>query len=161
MPHLYVVRHAEPAITGVLLGQSDPPLSESGRGQAAELLRGTRLEIAYTSPLRRARETAEFVARGAPIEIVDDLREITYGDWDGRTWAEIEAKDPEITRRKLEDWRGVTPPGGESWDEFEARVLRAFERIKCGPRPAAVVAHAAVNRVIAGVELGYGEVHEL
>jgi broad specificity phosphatase PhoE len=161
MPHLYVVRHAEPAITGVLLGQSDPPLSESGRRHAAELLRGTRLEIVYTSPLRRARETAELIARGAPIAVVGDLREITYGDWDGRTWAEIHAKHPELARRKLEDWRGVTPPGGELWDEFEARVRRAFERIKCGPQPAALVAHAAVNRVLTGVDLGYGEAHEL
>lgn len=161
MPHLYVVRHAEPAVLGALLGQCDPPLSENGRKQAAELLNEIRLAVVYSSPLRRARETAELLARGAKIEIVDDLREITYGDWDGRTWAEIEAGDPELARRKMADWHGVTPVGGESWDEFAARVKRTFEQIKPGPRPAAVVAHAAVNLVIAGVEMGYGEVREL
>jgi alpha-ribazole phosphatase len=161
MPHLYVVRHAEPAVVGVLLGQCDPPLSEAGRMRAVELLKETRLAVVYSSPLRRARETAELLARGAAIEIVDDLREITYGDWDGRTWAEIEARDPEMARRKMEDWRGVTPAGGEPWSEFVARVTFAFERIKVGPRPAAVVAHAAVNLVIAGVDMSYGEVREL
>jgi alpha-ribazole phosphatase len=161
MPHLYVVRHAEPATLGVLLGQCDPPLSELGRRQAGELLKDARLAVVYSSPLRRARETAELLARGATIEIVDDLREITYGDWDGRTWAEIEAVDPDMARRKMEDWRGETPAGGEAWDQFVARVMVAFERIERGPRPAAVVAHAAVNLAIAGVEMSYGEVREL
>ena len=161
MPHLYVVRHAEPAALGVLLGQCDPALSEPGGRQAAEILKEIRLAVVYSSPLRRARETAEALARGARIEIVEDLREITYGDWDGRTWAEIEARDPVMARRKMAHWRGVTPAGGESWDEFSSRVMRAFEQIKLGPRPAAVVAHAAVNQVIAGLEMGYGEVREL
>jgi broad specificity phosphatase PhoE len=161
MPHLYVVRHAEPAVLGAVLGQCDPPLSRAGREQAEQIMREISIVVVYSSPLRRARETAELLARGAKIEIVDDLREITYGDWDGRTWAEIEAREPEIARRKMADWHGVTPVGGECWDQFVARVKRAFEHIKLGPRPAAMVAHAAVNLVIAGVEMGYGEVREL
>lgn len=161
MPQLYVVRHAEPATRGVLLGQCDPPLSDAGRRQAAELLREANLFVVYTSPLRRARETAELLARGAEIEIVDDLREITYGDWDGRTWAEIEESDANLARRKLEDWRSVTAPSGEPWESFERRVRRAFERIQRGPRPAAIVAHAAVNQILTGVDLLYGGVHEL
>jgi broad specificity phosphatase PhoE len=92
---------------------------------------------------------------------MDDLREITYGAWDGWTWAEIEAADPELAARKLRDWRGITPLGGESWLDFAARVTRAFERIKTGPRPAAIVAHAAVNQVLTGIDQAYGDVHEL
>jgi broad specificity phosphatase PhoE len=161
MPDLYVVRHAEPAVVGVLLGQCDLGLSDSGWRQARELLKHVRLAVVYSSPLRRARETAELLAHGARIEIVEDLREITYGDWDGRTWAEIEARDGDLARRKLDDWNAVTPPGGELWDTFVTRVTRAFARIQDGPRPAAVVAHAAVNRVLTGVEQGYGDVNEL
>jgi broad specificity phosphatase PhoE len=161
MPDLYVVRHAEPAVTGVLLGQCDPPLSENGRRQAGELLRDVRLARVYSSPLRRARETAELLARGAGVEVVEGLREITYGAWDGLTWAEIEARDGELARRKIADWSAVTPPGGEPWDEFLARVTRVFERIQRRPRPAAIVAHAAVNRILAGVEQAYGGVFEL
>lgn len=161
---IYVVRHCEPAITGVLLGQSDPPLSEAGRGHAATLV-FPELAIVYSSPLRRAVETARAIGRGAPVEIIEDLREITYGDWDGRTWSEIETRDPEIAACKLRDWRGVTPPGGERWENFADRVKRAFERILGGPihhnGPAAIVAHAAVNQVIAGVDQVYGGVYEL
>jgi len=161
MPDLYVVRHARPAVIGVLLGQTDPPLSEDGGRQAGELLRDVRLVRVYSSPLRRARETADLLARGACVEIMEDLREITYGEWDGLSWAEIEGRNEELARRKLADWGGVTPPGGEGWDAFRGRVLRAFERICMGPRPAAIVGHAAVNQILTGVEQAYGGVFEL
>src|SRR5262249_18072952 len=147
MPQLFLVRHAEPALTGVLLGQCDPGLSDAGRGQALSLALDVR--IVYTSPLRRAVETATLMARGAPIEIVDDLREITFGSWDGLTWAEIEAANPKLAAQKLADWQAVTPPGGEHWSNFASRIRRAFDRIASGIRPAAVVAHAGVMHVIA------------
>jgi broad specificity phosphatase PhoE len=161
MPSLFLVRHAEPAITGVLLGSLDPPLSESGRAHAATLFRGVNLAVVYSSPLRRALETAESIARGARIEVLNDLREISHGDWDGLSWAEIEARDPVLAARKLEDWQGVTAPGGEPWREFVGRVRRAFEHIRTGPRPAAIVAHAAVNQLLGNVDQAYGDVHEL
>ncbi|MEO7143533.1 MAG: histidine phosphatase family protein, partial [Bryobacteraceae bacterium] len=56
-----------------------------------------------------------------------------------------EAADGELARRALEDWRGVTAPGGEGWDVFEERVSRALEAILAGPMPCVVVAHMAVN----------------
>jgi alpha-ribazole phosphatase len=161
MPDLFLVRHAEPVLRGVMLGQCDPPLSERGREQAAALLQNVTLAIVYTSPLKRAVETAKLLARGAPIEIIDDLKELSHGEWDGRTWEEIEKLYPEIAPQKLRDWKATTPPGGESWADFEARVHRAFEQIRGGPRPAAIVAHAAVNHVIGGVNQPYGGVHEL
>ncbi len=162
---IFVVRHCEPELTGVLLGQCDPPLTAAGRAQAASMLPGVELSIVYTSPLRRALETARILACGAPVEIdvkvIDDLREITYGAWDGHTWAEIAAADPDLARRKLHDWRGVTPPGGEPWEDFVARVKRAFDAIRKGPRPAAIVAHAGVNEVLGASRQNYGEIHEL
>lgn len=161
MSGLYLVRHAEPAITGVMLGSLDPPLSARGREQAAALLTSVKLEIVYSSPLRRAVETAEIMARGAPIRILDGLREISHGDWNGLTWAQIEARDPQIARRKLEDWRGVTAPNGEPYEDFNARVMAAFELIRGGPRPAAIVAHAGVNRRIGKIDQKYGDVHEI
>jgi broad specificity phosphatase PhoE len=161
MPGLFLVRHAEPAITGVMLGWLDPGLSERGREQAAVLLPGVRWERVYSSSLRRARETAEMIARGAPVEVLEDLREISHGDWNGLTWAQVEARDPELAARKLADWRGVTAPNAEPWPEFAARVLRAMEGIRRGPRPAAIVAHAAVNQLIGNVNQKYGEVCEI
>lgn len=161
MPQLFLVRHSEPEMTGVLLGQCDPPLSEVGRAHAPTILESVPLAVVYTSPMRRARETAELIARGAPIVVVADLREITYGIWDGLTWAEIEAADPEFAANKLRDWRKFTPCSGEPWDQFVARVKRAFEPLQAGPRPAAIVAHAGVNEILGACGQEYGDVHEL
>jgi broad specificity phosphatase PhoE len=158
---IYLVRHAEPEITGVLLGQCDPPLSDAGRIEAELILEGVEVAMVYTSPLRRALETAQILARGAPVQVMNDLREITYGAWDGQTWAEIEAADPDLALRKLRNWREVTPPGGELWDDFVARVKRAFDAIQQGPRPAVIVAHAGVNEILGATGQHYGDVHEL
>jgi broad specificity phosphatase PhoE len=147
MPALYVIRHAEPAITGVILGQCDPPLSETGIRQAQNLagLLPDRV-IVYSSPLRRAYQTAEQLFR--PMIILADLAEISYGKWDGMTWAQIENNWPDIARDKLQNWQEVIPPGGELWQEFRERVTRALSRVISGPLPAAIVAHEAVNAAI-------------
>ncbi|MEO8027389.1 MAG: histidine phosphatase family protein [Bryobacteraceae bacterium] len=167
MPTLFLVRHAEPMQTGVILGQLDPPLSERGRAEAVNIWRDRApLAVVYSSPLLRAIETAELIG-AAPVEILDDLREIGYGAWDGKTWAEIEAADAVLAHRKQADWTGVTPPGGENWETFRARVAQAGKRILEGPFPCAVVAHAAVNAVLVSILTGadplqfqqdYGEV---
>lgn len=168
MPTLYVVRHAEPSLTGVLLGGCDPPLSERGKASLRNIALDVR--VVYASTMLRSRQTAEAIAQAAPIVTLPELDEISYGEWDGRTWQEIEERDPELARRKLADWKGIAPPGGEAWAHFEARVLEGFERIRSGPFPAAVVGHSAVNAVIAsrlcgaetlGWEQGYGEIHAI
>jgi broad specificity phosphatase PhoE len=154
MPKLYLVRHAEPELTGVLLGSSDPPLSKEGKRQAAAILLPGAAVI-YTSGLRRARETAELIG-GAPIIVDPDLNEISYGKWDGLSWAQISEKYPHQARSKLADWKTVTPPDGEDWTSFEERIARALDRIRNGSFPAAVVAHVTVNaqiiHSIAGIE---------
>lgn len=154
MPKLYLVRHAEPAMAGVLLGACDPGLSEAGRRAS----RGIVLDVAviYTSALRRARETAEGVDSTAPRVILPELNEISYGEWDGRRWSDLEAAFPEQAAAKIADWRGVTPPGGEPWAHFEDRVRRAWTRIQAGPFPAAVVGHWAVNAILANTVTGGG-----
>jgi broad specificity phosphatase PhoE len=146
MPKLYLVRHAEPYVTGVLLGQSDPPLSDRGLRQAGNLQLAC--EMIYTSPLQRALQTA--VASGrAEVVRIPEFAEISLGQWDGLTWAEIEQKDSELASRKLNDWTGVTPPGGEPWADFERRVTAGLARVLAGSCDAAIVAHLAANSVIA------------
>ncbi len=147
MRKLLLVRHAEPALTGVLLGHTDPPLGEAGLRRAREVLGLLRPAVVYTSPLERARQTAAVIA--APVVVLDELAEISFGDWDGKTWAEVEAAWPELARRKQADWLGVTPPGGEDWASFRLRIHRALDRIRGGPFPAVAVAHAGVNAEMA------------
>lgn len=146
---IYLVRHAEPEKADVLLGRTNPPLSAGGRIQASHGLRDLRGEVIYSSPLRRALETAARIPLLRPFEVIEELAEISYGAWDGKLWSDIEARDPDLARRKLADWYGVTPPNGETYEAFRERVTYALSVIMNGPLPAIVVAHAAVNAEIA------------
>src|SRR4029077_8306886 len=101
------------------------------------------------SPLRRARETAEFLRSPAEVTVLDELSEISLGAWDGKCWEEVQLADPTLANRKSEDWFGVTPPDGESWSAFTERVLKALDQVRSGPMPAAIIAHSVVNSVIA------------
>ena len=149
MPRLYLVRHAEPQATGLLLGWADPPLSPAGREQARRELAALRASVIYSSPLRRALETAQCIPGSLTVKVLQELKEISYGSWDGRSWAAIEAEAGEWAGRKTQDWVAMTPPGGESWPSFCQRIGRALRRIRDGPFPAVVVAHAAVNAELA------------
>lgn len=109
----------------------------------------TNADVVYASSLRRARESAILIAKGRPLVVLPELVEISLGEWDGLSWAEIERRYPELAARKLLDWFAVAPPEGEAWPDFTARVDRALEQIRSGPLPAAVVAHLTVNAWIA------------
>lgn len=146
MASLYLIRHAEPEITGVLLGQLDPPLSPAGRKQAAALA-GIHVEAGWTSPLLRARQTAALLSTRSLREI-PDLREIDHGQWTGKTWTEIETAWPDLAARKSSDWLGITAPGGETWAGFLQRVGTAWATIRQGAAPAAVIGHQGVNAAL-------------
>jgi broad specificity phosphatase PhoE len=168
MASLFLIRHAEPKITGVLLGQLDPPLSPVGRIQAGAL-RDIDVEIAWTSPLCRATETASFIRANRIVEI-PELREIHQGEWTGKTWAEVESGWPELASAKSNDWLGIAAPGGESWRDFEERVRKAWHTVRSEPVSAAIIAHQGVNAVLMYLidgsnptqfTQGYGEVIRL
>ena len=155
MPALYVVRHGEPELRGVMLGRTDPPLSEAGREQMRRL--SLPVWTVFCSPLRRSLESAELLAAGAEIVTFDNLSEIGLGTWDGKAWAEIEAMDPDLMRRKLKNWTAVTPPGGERWSDFERRVHSALD-VVCTPvslvAAICLVGFACVNSSLASVCAG-------
>jgi broad specificity phosphatase PhoE len=147
MAKILLIRHAEPEIRGVLLGQSDPPLSAFGREQAREALASLRPRIVWTSPLRRATETAAMIENTRICES-EELREIDMGEWTGLTWKQVEQSSDELARRKSADWFGVPAPGGESWPVFLSRVQLAWDLMRRGPANAAVVAHQAVHAAL-------------
>lgn len=148
MATLLLIRHDEPELTGVFLGQRDSPLSTVGHDHAAKALAGIAVAITWSSPLSRASQTAAYVRSPARREL-PGLREIGYGDWTAKSWADIEAEWPDLARRKSADWLRIAPPGGETWVEFLQRVSQAWTLIREGPQPAAVVAHLGVNSVLA------------
>lgn len=147
MASFYLIRHGEPEITGVMLGQLDPPLSASGRADCAVGLAGIQVDVVWTSPLRRARQTADLLRAGR-IQELAELREIDQGAWTGKTWAQIQDRWPELASRKSSDWLSVPAPGGEAWPDFLNRIRRAWDIIRTGPTPAAIVGHQGVNAAL-------------
>ena len=148
MPSIYLIRHEEPEMRGRFIGRTDPPLTAQGR-EAAAKLRTVDAKAVYVSPLRRARQTAEAIECATPHIVLPELAEIDFGEWEGLSWQEVENRWPGAAVRKIEDWLGVAPPGGESWADFNARLETALEQVLAGPMPAAIVAHMVVNAALA------------
>lgn len=155
MKTLLLARHGEAERTGVLLGQTNSPLSERGLEQARALASDWAelgVERLIASRLQRSQDTAKVVGYNLLLEIEVDrrLNELSYGLWDGKPWADIEDSYPETAKRKLQDWWGVTPEGGEAAHDFYARVEAAWRSLVATPESTiAVVGHTAVNAVIA------------
>jgi broad specificity phosphatase PhoE len=169
MAQLYLIRHAKPEGAGTFLGQADPPLAPGALDGVSQTLSALPVEVAYLSPLRRARETASCL-RCANVIILPELREICFGQWTGKPWREIEAQWPVLAHQKLQNWLDITSPGGETWPDFQTRVRMAWNRIRQGPFPAAIVAHVAVNGALSQFltgfpasrfTQGYGEIVEV
>jgi broad specificity phosphatase PhoE len=126
---LVLVRHGETDWNRVnrFQGHADQPLNEAGRSQARELaeqLAGEPFAALYTSPLKRASETADIVgtALGLEAQRLDALLEIDVGAWEGLTIDEVRARYPD---RADENWRSGWEDG-ETYEELENRVLPAL-----------------------------------
>jgi broad specificity phosphatase PhoE len=136
MRRLLLARHGQSLANAVrrFQGVQDVPLSELGVQQAAALaatLRARPLEAVYASPLERARRTAEIVTAGraVPLLFLDDLRELSLGEWEGRTVEEIRALPGDPYARWVRDPLTCLPPGGEPLPDVQRRVVRAMEAI--------------------------------
>jgi alpha-ribazole phosphatase len=162
---LVLVRHVEASgsMKGRVYGALDVPLSREARRQAeqlAEALDGVDLAAVYTSPLRRARDTAAPISErhGLSAQILDDLREIDFGELEGEPYEDLERRRPELFRSWTEwvaDPTGVEFPGGESFPALRRRVLAASEEIRQRHQGSAValVAHGGVIRTIIAASL--------
>ena len=138
----YFLRHGETndSERGIVQGQEETVLNDDGRltaWKAARLLSPIHLGSIYSSPLRRAWETAEIISRktGAPITPLPGLMERNWGAYQGKS------RD---TRPRSRD-----PVGVETTDQFWSRVQAAMTSIT-GPSPVLVVAHSGVFRLLCG-----------
>jgi ribonuclease H / adenosylcobalamin/alpha-ribazole phosphatase len=130
-----LLRHGETALSGGrrFSGRGDIPLTETGERQAAAAasrLAERKIDAIVTSPLRRARQTAEAVAAatGVAVEVDEGLMELDFGDWEGLSFGEARARWPAELTAWLAD-PAVAPPGGESFDQAAARVGPALDRV--------------------------------
>jgi broad specificity phosphatase PhoE len=113
-------------------GHADPPLNDRGREQAADLaeaLANEELAAVYSSPLRRAFETAETIAARHGLEAVpvERLREVDVGSWQALTRDDVERRFPEEFRRWLDYGQGWND--GETYEAMGERVLAALEEL--------------------------------
>jgi broad specificity phosphatase PhoE len=152
---LLLVRHGRTAdnAAGLILGHRDPPLSEAGRAEAERLaaeLRSSGITAVWTSPLRRAYETAAIVAAPLAVEprVCADLVESARGRWEGVAVARIARDEPALHAAFERGDPEFTFPGGESLREQQARTRAALAVVAAGPLPAVVVAHAGTIRAV-------------
>jgi broad specificity phosphatase PhoE len=160
---IHLARHGQTAYNheGRFQGHLPVPLDATGREQAAALAEAaTKVEIVtlWCSPLARARETAEIVAARIGLEPHEDARfaETDTGDWTGRSFAEIQAEDPEGFARYERSDPTFRYPGGESFGEQQRRVMAAIADLRARPEllPALVVCHRGVIRLALAALLG-------
>jgi alpha-ribazole phosphatase len=150
---LILIRHAEPQedARGRCYGSLDIGLSTAGREHArrlAERLARVEYEAVYSSPRVRARETADAIglAHGLAPVVDEGLRELDFGELEGRTYDEIAASEPELYRAWMTTPTEIRFPGGESFADLKARSLVALERIRRLHESAIVVTHGGVLR---------------
>ncbi|PIE55660.1 MAG: hypothetical protein CSA34_07745 [Desulfobulbus propionicus] len=136
MKRIYLIRHAPTsAAAGVLLGATDLDVDPARLHLADRLVDQlpARARV-LCSPLRRARQTCERLGLGGSgqVEYTDDLREIDFGHWEERSFADISGKDPEAVARWSADPQGFCFPGGESIRAFTARIQRCCAALEGG-----------------------------
>lgn len=149
---LYLIRHGQTEwnIEGKIQGRTDVPLNETGLYQAqllSEAMRRHPVSALFSSPLRRAFQTAEIVARGQvlPVIPVEGLKEVDFGLWEGLTWEEIDQNFHEDFIKWDKNPAENTPTGGEPRKQCRERCREAVERIlEESKGDAAVVAHGGI-----------------
>lgn len=165
MATVYLIRHGAHAHLGHTLSGRQPnlPLTEVGRAQAAPLgerLAGERLTAIYSSPVERARETADAIgaACGLPVTKVAALDEIDFGEWTGRAFADLDA-DPAWAKWNVSR-ATARAPGGETMDQA---LDRASAHLATLTGRTAVVTHCDIIRglVCRAIGLSLDNLHRL
>jgi broad specificity phosphatase PhoE len=157
---LILVRHGETEGESSIRyhGINDVALSPFGCEQmrrVAAALADTKLDAIYTSSLQRTVAAARIIAPTIPAATICGFNEINFGEWEGLTSAEIEARDPQTYREWIASRLDFVYPGGDSISGFRGRVVAAFEELLPSmPERSLVVGHKGVIKAIAGLLLG-------
>lgn len=161
--NIYILRHGETDsnIRSACLGRKDVPLNKRGFEQAAEAaerLAGIPFKAIYSSPLIRARLTAEAAAKPRGQEVITDnlLIERDFGTWDGMTFSEISSMYPEEYEKWKRDWHGYKIPGGEADISVRKRAEEFLAKLKRthGREDVLIVTHLGTARHLIACLLG-------
>jgi alpha-ribazole phosphatase/probable phosphoglycerate mutase len=154
---IYLVRHGQ--VEGHeekrYNGQVNVPLTPLGKMQSdrvCDCLHDVVLDAVYSSDLDRSRYCAELIAGSHNLTVVthEALRELHIGDWEGRTWAELQEAYPDDWQARLQDLVNFQVPGGESLQDAADRIRPIIEQMLARHRGGdiALIAHGGVNRII-------------
>lgn len=154
MKELWLARHGETewTLSRQHTSRTDLELTPNGEVQSralGERLRGHEFALVFSSPMKRARRTAELAGFGDGVELIEDFREWEYGEYEGITTKEIHARlDPD-----WDLWRDGNP-GGETTEQVSARADRVVERIRAAEGDVLCFGHGHMSRVLAARYLG-------
>lgn len=163
MIQLILVRHGETDWNkeGRYLGSTDLPLNKKGLQQAAETtlsLKVCKPNFLYSSDLIRAKQTAKEIEKVSSLSSCFDkrLREINFGFWEGKTYAELSSREKALSASWFNDPSNITIPGGEPWREFQSRVLSFVQEIisQHQKEKVIVVSHGGPIKIIIAHFLG-------
>jgi broad specificity phosphatase PhoE len=136
-----------------LQGRIDNPLSGKGRGEVERLaarLENEDIDAVFSSPLKRALETAAIInrSRNLPLTVVSEFSEIDLGDWEGLIYSNVREQFPQIHQRWINE-ADFPVPGGESFSAVCRRTRIGLDKIlQNGQRNILITGHASVNRAI-------------
>lgn len=157
MPHptVYLARHGETewSLSGQHTGLTDLPLTPHGEELAKKLaprFNGLTFAKVFTSPLQRARRTCELAGFGAAAEVMPDLVEWNYGDYEG-----VKTHDIHKTRPDWDLFKHGAP-GGESVDQVTARAQRIIAALRAVDGDVLCFSSGHILRALAGTWLGFG-----
>ena len=151
-----LVRHGETewSLSGQHTSRTDLELLDVGRERAEAVgseLAGRTFAAVFSSPLRRALDTCRLAGFGDQVQVIDDLREWDYGEYEGLTTPQIRESRPDWNL-----WRDGCP-GGETPAQVQERADRVLERVRGVGGDALLFAHGHILRVIAARWMGLGE----
>lgn len=162
---LYLVRHGETDwnLQRRYQGQTDIPLNNTGIQQArkiAERLSKEEIHAIYSSDLIRARETAKQIALPHKLKVIANAcwRELSFGDWEGLAYPEIQTKAPDELTLWESDFTRYAPPHGETLTQLAERVLPAFDELRAlhAEQTILIVSHGGPLQIALCHALGVG-----
>ena len=168
MTSVYLVRHGQTAWNKeeIFRGRSDVPLNPMGFREAelvGEFLRGKDIDVIYSSPLSRGKETAGKIAQvfNLKVQILEGINDMSFGKWEGRPLKEVQSND----RVNFLQWRDqphlARIPEGETLDEVRVRAMAALGEViqNHQGKNIVLVSHRVVNKVILCGILGIDNSH--
>jgi broad specificity phosphatase PhoE len=170
MQKLFLVRHGETIWNSErrYIGRTDLSLSDKGFEQAQNLAQrfakkneGEKIQAIWTSPLKRSVETAKIIGKeiGLEPEIINELIEVDFGEWEGLTYEEIKEKFGDLIDRWLFSPSIVEIPSGESWRSLTERVRNFLTQASRRPEKVALaITHGGIIKTITGLILDHQRV---